>query len=74
MANSVMKYHYVWLIWSCAFLVPWIILYLLCNQQQRREMWWRSIFMAPFGLVWTAIYEHFTWKRSVSRSDGVLLT
>ena len=30
--------------------------------------------MAPFGLVWTAIYEHFTWKRSVSRSDGVLLT
>ena len=51
MANAVMKYHYVWLIWSCAFLVPWIILYLLCNQQQRREMWWGSIFMAPFGLT-----------------------
>jgi hypothetical protein len=46
-----MKYHYVWLIWSCAFLAPWIILYLLCNQQQRRQIWWASIFMAIFGFT-----------------------
>ena len=46
-----MKYHYVWLIWSCAFLVPWVILYLLCSQPQRQAMWRGSIFMAPFGLT-----------------------
>lgn len=46
-----MKYHYVWLIWSCAFLVPWAILYLLCDQPQKQQMWRGSIFMAPFGLT-----------------------
>ena len=46
-----MKYHYVWLIWSCAFLVPWIILYLFCNAQLRTQMWRASIYMAPFGLT-----------------------
>ena len=34
-----MKSHYVWLIWSCSFLLLWVILYLLCNLQQRRTMW-----------------------------------
>ena len=46
-----MKYHSVWLIWSCAFLVPWIILYLFCGEPQRQQMWWGSILMAPFGLT-----------------------
>ncbi len=46
-----MPYHYVWLIWSSAFLVPWIILYLLGNRQRRHEMWRGSVFMSPFGLT-----------------------
>jgi hypothetical protein len=40
-----MKYHYVWLMWSSAFLVPWIILYLARIQQHRVQMWWASVFM-----------------------------
>lgn len=46
-----MKYHYVWLMWSSAFLVPWIILYFASIQQHRVQMWWASVFMAPFGLT-----------------------
>ncbi len=46
-----MQYHYVWLIWSCAFLLPWITLYLFSDQWQRKAMWWGSIFMALFGLT-----------------------
>lgn len=46
-----MTYHYVWLIWSSAFLVPWIILYLASTPQHRTQMWWGSIFMAPMGLT-----------------------
>ena len=46
-----MKYHYVWLIWSCAFLLPWMALYLFSSQPQRREMWGVSIVMGLFGLT-----------------------
>ena len=45
-----MSYHYVWLVWSSAFLVPWLLLYLAFDQH-RRQMWWTSLFMAPFGLT-----------------------
>jgi hypothetical protein len=45
-----MKYRYVWLMWSSAFLIPWIILYLASIQQHREQMWWASVFMAPFWL------------------------
>ena len=45
-----MTYHYVWLIWSSAFLVPWVLLYSLFPRH-RAAMWWSSIFMAPFGLT-----------------------
>jgi hypothetical protein len=45
-----MTYHYVWLIWSSAFLFSWIV---LCGAfpAHRRPMWWTSIFMALFGLT-----------------------
>ena len=33
-----MKQNYMWLIWSSAFLVPWIMLY-LANSKLRRIMW-----------------------------------
>ncbi len=45
-----MTYHYVWLLWSSAFLLPWILLYGLFPKH-RVTMWWASVFMAPFGLT-----------------------
>ena len=45
-----MTYHYVWLVWSCAFLLSWALLYALFPQH-RVAMWWASVFMAPFGLT-----------------------
>ena len=45
-----MAYHYVWLIWSSAFLLPWLLLYALFPQH-RVPMWRSSLVMAPFGLT-----------------------
>lgn len=45
-----MTYHYVWLIWSSAFLLPWVLLYLLFPRH-RSAMWWASVLMAPFGFT-----------------------
>ena len=45
-----MRYHYVWLIWSSAFLLPWIALYLL-NPRLRRVMWRTSAVTAALGLT-----------------------
>jgi hypothetical protein len=45
-----MTYHYVWLFWSSAFLLPWVLLFALFPQH-RVTMWWASVFMAPFGLT-----------------------
>ena len=45
-----MRYHYVWLIWSSAFLLPWIALYLL-NAAARKVMWRTSFATALFGLT-----------------------
>ncbi len=42
--------HYVWLIWSCAFLVPWLGL-LIWFQRYRLVMAWASLFTTPFGLT-----------------------
>lgn len=45
-----MRYHYVWLLWSSAFLLPWVALY-IAFPMHRRAMLWGSVFMAPFGLT-----------------------
>ncbi len=45
-----MRYHYVWLLWSSAFLVPWIALY-LAAPRLRRVMWRASLATAVFGLT-----------------------
>jgi len=45
-----MTYHYVWMIWSSAFLLPWLLLYSLFGQH-RAVMWWASLVMAVFGLT-----------------------
>lgn len=45
-----MTFHYVWLVWSSAFLLPWVLLYALFPRH-RGAMWWASVFMALFGLT-----------------------
>ena len=48
--ESFVRFHYVWLLWSSAFLVPWIALY-LGNAQMRRVMLRTSVATAAFGLT-----------------------
>lgn len=45
-----MRYHYVWLIWSGAFLLPWIALQLK-TPLLRRVMWRASLATAVLGLT-----------------------
>ena len=45
-----MTYHFVWLIWSSAFLLPWLLLYALFPQH-RVPMSRASLVMTPFGLT-----------------------
>ena len=45
-----MRHHYVWLLWSSAFLVPWLALY-LGNARHRRIMWRASLATALLGLT-----------------------
>ena len=45
-----MKYHYVWLIWSLGFLVPWGVLYYF-SERHRRVMLRASLMTALFGLT-----------------------
>lgn len=53
-----MTYHYVWLGWSSAFLVPWLGLY-LSSPRLRPVMWRVSLATAVFGLtepIWVPAY------------------
>ena len=45
-----MKYHYVWFLWSSAFLIPWALLYRRLPAQ-RRVMLRASALTMPFGLT-----------------------
>jgi hypothetical protein len=45
-----MKFHYVWLVWSSAFLIPWVGLYAL-RPRHRRAMRQTSAVTALFGLT-----------------------
>ena len=42
--------QYVWFLWSSAFLIPWVVVYLLFPVH-RRTMLWASLFTMPFGLT-----------------------
>ncbi len=55
-----MKYHYVWLSWSSAFLVPWGALYLV-DRAHRPMMWRTSLATAPLGLA-EPIYVPAYWN------------
>ena len=50
MARVRLPDHYVWLIWSCAFLAPWLGLFLWVPRY-RRIMVWSSGATMPFGLT-----------------------
>jgi len=45
-----MRYHYTWLLWSAALLVPWLALY-AAKPGGRRVMWRTSFATALFGLT-----------------------
>ena len=45
-----MRYHYVWLFWSVAFLVPWVLLF-VATPQRRRVMWLTSAATTLLGLT-----------------------
>ena len=42
--------QYVWLVWSIALLVPWVVAYAVFPPQ-RNAMIWASLFTTPFGLT-----------------------
>ena len=45
-----MRFHYVWLIWSTAFLIPWITIFV--RYVDKRSVMWRvSLVTALFGLT-----------------------
>lgn len=47
---NAMQYHYVWLAWALAFLVPWAVLF-AANPRHRRVMWRASLGTALLGLT-----------------------
>jgi len=42
--------HYVWLVWSSAFLLPWLAAY-AAFPRHRKAMLWASLFTMPFGFT-----------------------
>ena len=44
------RYHFVWLIWSSAFLLPWLALF-VARPRLRGRMLRASVLTAPFGLT-----------------------
>jgi len=45
-----MSDKYVWFTWSCAFLLPWLGLF-LWFPRDRKLMLWASLLAMPFGLT-----------------------
>lgn len=45
-----MRYHYIWLVWSTTFLLPWLALYVI-HKEFRPVMWRVSLVTALFGLT-----------------------
>lgn len=42
--------QFVWLVWSSAFLIPWLVFY-VAFPAHRRAMIWASVLTTPFGLT-----------------------
>lgn len=50
MASDNAGYHYAWLIWAAAFLLPWMVLF-IARPKLRRPMLWASALTTPLGLT-----------------------
>jgi hypothetical protein len=55
-----MRYHYVWLVWSVLFLLPWAWLY-LANPGHPKVMWHTSLVIALLGFT-EPIYVPVYWN------------
>ena len=55
---SVMPDRYVWLVWSSAFLVPWLGAY-VAFPRHRKAMVWASLMTAPLGLTEPLFVPHY---------------
>ena len=67
-----MTYHYVWLGWSSAFLLPWLALY-VTNPRLRSVMWRVSLVTAVFGLtepIWVPAYWNPPSLLELARRTG----
>jgi len=42
--------QYIWFLWTSAFLIPWLSIYIFFSQY-RQAMLWASFFTMPFGLT-----------------------
>src|SRR6516162_9781975 len=58
MGSSVMPDQYVWLVWSSAFLVPWLGAY-VAFPRHRKAMVWASLVTAPLGLTEPLFVPHY---------------
>ncbi len=45
--------QYVWLLWASAFLILWNPIYPSII----------GMFAIGFGMYWSGVYKHFTWKK-----------
>ena len=50
--------QYVWLVWSSAFLVPWLGAY-VAFPRHRKAMVWASLMTAPLGLTEPLFVPHY---------------
>ena len=50
--------RYVWLVWSSAFLVPWLGAY-VAFPRHRKAMVWASLMTAPLGLTEPLFVPHY---------------
>lgn len=50
MAATDLSFRYTWLMWAAAFMIPWLLVFML-QPALRRPMVWASVLTASFGLT-----------------------
>ncbi len=50
MAATDPSFHYTWLMWAAAFMIPWVLVFVV-QPALRRPMVWASVLTTPFGLT-----------------------
>ena len=67
-----MNYHYVWLVWSSAFLLPWLALH-VTNPTFRPVLWRVSLATSLFGLtepIWVPAYWNLPEPLRAAQRSG----